>query len=122
MDLSSIGDAWLEGRRRDCLAVDMTIVVPESGVTRTVRATVSATKRAVMDAAGAFTTTQTRAFFVSRDDLPEDPVRGMRMTLVEGGRTMVYEAAPPSSGETTWEWTDRRQTLRRIHATPVAGT
>jgi hypothetical protein len=120
MDLSSIGDAWLEGRRRDCLSVDLVVVVPGSGASRTVRATVSATKRTTMDSAGAFSTTQTRAFFVSRADLPEDPVRGMRMTLVEGGRTLVYEAAPPSSGETTWEWTDRLQNLRRIHATPVA--
>lgn len=119
MDLSSIGNAWLEGKRVGFLSVPVTVVVPGTGTTRTVAATVTATKRTVMDAAGAFATTQTRAFMVSRSDLPEDPVRGMRITLVEGGRTQVYEAAPPSNGETCWEWTDRLQTLRRIHATPV---
>lgn len=119
MDVSSIADRWLEGKRREFMSVPVTVVVPGSGENRVVLATVTATKRTVMDAAGAFSTTQTRAFMVSRDDLPENPVRGMRITLIEGGRTMVYEAAPPSNGETCWEWTDRLQTLRRIHATPV---
>lgn len=120
MDVSAIGNAWLEQQRRQYLAVDVTVVVPGLGTSRVVKATVTATRRTAMDSAGAFTTVQTRAFLVSRADLPEDPVRGMRVTLVEGGRTLVYEAAAPSIGETVWEWTDRLQTLRRIHCTPVA--
>jgi len=119
-DVSAVGNAWLEQQRRAFLSVDVVVAVPGTNTTRTVKATVTATRRSVMDSAGAFVTTQTRAFLVSRDDLPEDPVRGMRMTLVEGGRTQVYEAAAPSQGETVWQWTDRLQTLRRIHATPVA--
>lgn len=120
MDLSAVGNAWLEQRRQQYLAVDVTVVVPGTGALRTVKATVSATRRTAMDSAGGFVSTQTRAFLISRADLPEDPVRGMRLTLVEDGRTLAYDAAPPSSGEVVWEWTDRLQTLRRIHCTPVA--
>lgn len=119
MDQSSIGNAWLDSMRRDFLSVPATVIVPGTGASRQVQATVTATKRTVMDASGAFTTTQTRSFLISRADLPENPVRGMRLTLVEEGRTMVYEAAAPTNGETVWEWTDRLQSLRRIHFTPV---
>lgn len=119
MDMASIGNAWGEKMRKAFMAVPVTVVVPGTGVSRQVLATVTATKRTTMDAAGAFSTAQTRAFMISRDDLPETPVRGMRITLVEGGSTLVYEAAAPTNGETVWEWTDRLQVLRRIHATPV---
>ena len=120
-DMSSLGNLWLEKMRVDWLSVDMVIIPPGSNTPRTVPATVSATNRSVMDANGVFTSKQSRAFLVSREDLPEEPIRGMKMRLTEGGRTLHYEAAPPTDGDVVWQWSDRTQTLRKIHATPVAG-
>jgi len=120
-DMSSIGNLWLARMRVAWLSVDMVIIPPGSNQPRTVPATVSATNRSVMDANGVFTSKQSRAFLISREDLPEEPIRGMKMSLTEGGRTLHYEAAPPTDGDVVWQWSDRTQTLRKIHATPVAG-
>lgn len=120
MDMSRIGDLWLEAQRVAWLSVNVSIVPPGSNTPRTVPATVSATNRNVMDSNGLFQTFQSRAFLISRTDLPEEPVRGMRLTLVEDGRTMVYEAAPPTDGDVVWQWSDRTQRLRKINFTPVA--
>jgi hypothetical protein len=119
--MSSIGNLWLARMRVAWLSVDMVIIPPGSNQPRTVPATVSATNRSVMDANGVFTSKQSRAFLISREDLPEEPIRGMKMSLTEGGRTLHYEAAPPTDGDVVWQWSDRTQTLRKIHATPVAG-
>lgn len=120
MDMSRTGNLWLERMRVDWLSVNVSIVPPGSTTPRTVAATVSATNRTVMDANGLFQTMQSRAFLISRTDLPEEPVRGMRLTLVEDGRTLVYEAAPPTDGDVVWQWSDRTQTLRKVNFTPVA--
>lgn len=121
MDISRTGNRWLNEMRVAWLSVDVSIVPPGGGAARTgIPATVSATNRTVMDSNGLFVSIQSRAFLISREDLPEEPVRGMRLTLVEDGRTLVYEAAPPTDGDVVWQWSDRTQTLRKINFTPVA--
>jgi hypothetical protein len=118
-DITRTGNQWLEAKRVAWLSVSVSIIPPGSSTPRTVAATVSATNRNVMDLNGAFVTNQFRAFLVSRADLPENPVRGMRLTLLEDGRTVIYEAAPPTEGEPVWQWSDRTQALRKIHCIPV---
>jgi hypothetical protein len=119
--MSRNGNLWQERQRVAWLSVGVSIVPPGGGATRNnIPATVSATNRSTMDANGAFIVSQFRAFLVSREALPEEPTRGMRITLVEDGRTMVYAATPPSDGEPVWQWSDRTQVLRKIHCLPVA--
>lgn len=119
--MSAFGGDWLEQMRVDWLSTNVSIVPPGGGAVRNnIPATVSATNRSTMDANGAFIVSQFRAFIVSIEDLPEDPIRGMRITLVEKGKTMVYEATPPSDSEPVWQWADRTLATRKIHCLPVA--
>jgi len=119
--MSANGNRFHELRRVGWLSVNVSIVPPGGGATRNnIPATVSATNRSTMDANGTFLVAHFRAFIISREDLPEDPIRGMRITLVELGRTMVYEATPPSDGEPVWQWADRTLVTRKIHCLPVA--
>jgi hypothetical protein len=118
-DVSSIGNDWLERMRIAWLSVNVTVTLSNGTTLNGIPATVSATTRNVMDSNGAFISTQFRAFLISREDLPDPPARGLRITLTEKGRTMIYEAAPPSDGEPVWQWSDRTQALRKIHTIPV---
>jgi hypothetical protein len=70
-----------------------------------------------MDAAGQILRTETRDWFVDTTDLAQDPRKGDR--IVAGDVT--YEVMIPPGAQHHWRWSDRNQTLRRIHTMVVSG-
>ena len=48
-----------------------------------------------------------------------DPKRGDRIVLESG---QEYEVAVPDGARNAWRWSDRSETLRRIHTQAVAET
>ena len=82
---------------------------------RPVKATPGMTRWEGMDAAGQVVRLETKAWFISADEVREEPRVGDRISVVEKGRRNVYEAIRPALTDNCWNWSDRNQTLRRIH-------
>ena len=115
-DMIAIGETWFRSQRREHLATEVSYQ-PTVGPTRTVLATIVVGRWESVDAAGQIMRTETRDFLVDTTDLAQDPKRGDR--LVYGGAT--YEVTIPPGAEHHWRWSDRNQTLRRIHTMVVSG-
>ena len=115
-DMIAIGETWFRSQRREHLATEVSYQ-PTVGPTRTVLATIVVGRWESVDAAGQIMRTETRDFLVDTTDLAQDPKRGDK--LVYGGAT--YEVTIPPGAEHHWRWSDRNQTLRRIHTMVVSG-
>jgi len=116
-DMIAIGETWFRSQRREHLATEVSYQ-PAVGLTRTVLATVVVGRWESVDAAGQIMRTETRDFLVDTTDLAQDPKRGDK--LVYGGAT--YEVTIPPGAEHHWRWSDRNQTLRRIHTMVTQGS
>jgi hypothetical protein len=116
-DMIAIGETWFRSQRREHLATEVSYR-PTVGPTRTVLATIVVGRWESVDAAGQIMRTETRDFLVDTTDLAQDPKRGDK--LVYGGAT--YEVTIPPGAEHHWRWSDRNQTLRRIHTMVTQGS
>ena len=119
-DMIAIGETWFQSQRREHLAVEVEYR-PLVGLARTVRATAVVGRWESMDAAGQILRTETRDWFVDTTDLAQDPKKGDKIVSVESGQEVTYEVMVPPGGQHHWRWSDRNQTLRRIHAMVVSG-
>jgi len=115
-DMIAIGETWFRSQRREHLAVEVSYQ-PAVGLARTVRSTAVIGRWESMDAAGQMLRTETRDWFVDTTDLAQDPKKGDR--IVAGDVT--YEVMIPPGAQHHWRWSDRNQTLRRIHTMVVSG-
>ena len=73
-----------------------------------------------IDAAGQVIRLDTKAFFVGVDEIPESPRVGDRIIHIENGKRLTYEVIKPSLTDNCWNWADRLQRTRRIHANLVS--
>jgi hypothetical protein len=112
----ALGEAWFEQQRRDHLAVTVEYR-PLVGLARDVAATVIVGRWESIDAAGQMIRSETRDFLVNTTDLAQDPKKGDK--VIYSGVT--YEVGVPPGAQHHWRWSDRNQTLRRIHTMVVSG-
>lgn len=119
-DMIAIGEAWFENKRREHLAVNVEYR-PMVGLARTVRATAVIGRWESIDASGQVLRTETRDWLVHRDDLQQDPKKGDRIASTEYGIEVLYEVMVPSGAQHHWRWSDRNQSIRRIHTMVVSG-
>ena len=113
-DLIAQAEAWFEAKRRDHLAVTVSYQ-PKVGLTRACNATLVVGRWEAVDKAGNIVRVETRDFLIHRDDLEQDPAKGDRVVVTENGASKTYEVSVPSGSQNAWRWSDRSETLRRIH-------
>jgi hypothetical protein len=82
---------------------------------RPVKATPGMTRWEGMDTAGQVVRLETKAWFIAVDEFRDVPKVGDKIIVTENGRRNVYGVIKPSLSDNCWNWSDRNQTLRRIH-------
>lgn len=120
-DLLALGEAWFENQRREHLAVTVNYQ-PQTGLARDCRATLITGRWESVDTAGNIVRMETRDFFIHRDELPQDPVRGDSIVMTENGSQRTYKVAIPEGARQAWRWSDRSERIRRVHTMAVAGS
>jgi len=120
-DMLKKAEAWFEGQRREHLSVNVECR-PKVGLPRACRATLVVGRWEAVDKAGNLVRIETRDFLIHRDDLRQDPARGDRVAVTENGAEKLYEVAIPDGSQNAWRWSDRSETIRRIHTMAVAGS
>jgi hypothetical protein len=121
-DMIAAGEAWFEQKRRDHLSVFVEYLPAGSLLSRTCHATLVIGRWQAVDAAGQMIRSETRDFFIHRDELPADPKRGDKVTVTENGASQVYEVSIPEGSQFCWQWADRSQKVRRIHTMATTHT
>lgn len=119
-DMLALGEAWFENQRREHLAVTVNYQ-PQVGLARNCRATLITGRWESVDTAGNVVRLETRDFFIQRDELPQDPVRGDLVVMTENGSERTYKVSIPDGARQAWRWSDRSERIRRIHTMAVAG-
>lgn len=119
-DMIAVGEAWFETKRREHLAVNVEYR-PVTGLSRTVRATAVIGRWESMDSSGQVFRTETRDWLIHRDDLQQDPKKGDRIASTEYGTEVLYEVMVPNGAQHHWRWSDRNQSIRRVHTMVVSG-
>lgn len=119
-DMLALGEAWFEAQRREHLAVTVNYQ-PQVGLSRDCRATLITGRWESVDTAGNIVRMETRDFFIHRDELPQDPVRGDLVVMTENGAERTYRVSIPDGAKQAWRWSDRSERIRRIHTMAVAG-
>lgn len=120
-DLMAKAEAWFEGQRREHLAV-LVEYQPKVGLPRACKATLVTGRWEAIDKAGNMVRMETRDFFIHRDHLAQDPIRGDKIVVSENGQAKTYEVSVPAGGENAWRWSDRSESVRRIHTQVVSST
>ena len=121
-DMIAAGEAWFEQKRRDHLSVFVEYLPTGSLLSRTCHATLVIGRWQAVDAAGQMIRSETRDFFIHRDELPADPKRGDKVTVTENGASQVYAVSIPEGSQFCWQWADRSQKVRRIHTMATTQT
>jgi hypothetical protein len=121
-DMIAAGEAWFEQKRRDHLSVFVEYLPVGSLLSRTCHATLVIGRWQAVDAAGQMIRSETRDFYIHRDELPADPKRGDKLTVTENGASQVYEVSIPEGAQFAWQWADRSQKVRRIHTMATTHT
>lgn len=119
-DLLANAATWFESQRRDHLAATVNYR-PLVGLARDCKATLIVGRWESLTKDGQVTRIETRDFLIHRDELPQDPKRGDKIALTENGAERLYEVSIPSGSDNPWRWSDRSETLRRIHTQSVQG-
>lgn len=119
-DLLKSAESWFEAQRREHLAATVEYR-PKTGLARQCAATLVVGRWEAVDRAGNVVRIETRDFLIHRDDLLQDPVRGDEIVVDEGGVEKTYEVCVPDGAQNPWRWSDRSETLRRIHAMAKSG-
>lgn len=120
-DVIANAEAWFEGQRRKHLSVNVEYR-PTVGLPRVCRATLVVGRWEAVDKAGSIVRIETRDFLIHSDDLRQDPARGDRVAVTEDGVEKLYEVAVPDGSRNAWRWSDRSETIRRIHTMAVSGS
>lgn len=117
-DVLATGAAWFEAQRREHLAATVEYR-PVVGLNRSCRATLVVGRWEAISKDGQVVRLETRDFLIHRDELAQDPKRGDRIAVTENGAEKLYEVAIPTGADNPWRWSDRSETLRRIHTQAV---
>lgn len=120
-DILAKAEAWFEGQRREHLAV-LVEYQPQTGLSRTCKATLVTGRWEAIDKAGNMVRLETKDFFISRSELPQDPSRGDKVLVAENGTTKQYEVCVPDGSRNAWRWADRSEQVRRIHTQVVSSS
>jgi hypothetical protein len=121
-DMIAAAEAWFEQKRRDHLSVFVEYLPAGSLLSRTCHATLVIGRWQAIDASGQVIRSETRDFFIHRDELPGDPKRHDKITVTENGAAQVYEVSIPEGAQSPWQWADRSQKVRRIHTMATTHT
>jgi hypothetical protein len=114
-DLIAKGAAWFDQQRKEHLSVLVDYKPAQAMFTKTVHATVGMTRWDSIDAAGNTVRFETRDFFVSNDELRDNPKRGDKVFETDAsGTRRTYEVMIPGGANNPWVWADRGQRIRRI--------
>ena len=125
-DMMSRGMAWLARMGQRHAAVPVVYERPGEGRRRARRVEVMAVLGRA-EATGEASVEPVRVdangvdFLVAAADLvfgrqAVEPRSDDRVYLNRGGRTLVYEVLPRTSGNPPWRWSDPQRMIRRIHA------
>jgi len=119
-DVIASAATWFEQQRREHLAATVEYR-PSVGLTRSCRATLVVGRWEAISKDGQVVRLETKDFLIHRDELAQDPKRGDRIAVTENGSEKVYEVSIPAGADYPWRWSDRKETLRRIHTHAVQG-
>jgi hypothetical protein len=114
-DMIAAGAAWLDGQRREHMAVPVTYRPAAGLFAVTVPATIGLSRYETVDAAGQLLRYESRDYFISTADMQAEPRRGDVITELVDGNAQTYLVAGPPGGGNVWSWADRGQRVRRIH-------
>lgn len=120
-DVLATAATWFEAQRREHLAATVEYR-PVVGLNRSCRATLVVGRWEAVTKDGQVVRLETRDFLIHRDELAQDPKRGDRIAVTENGSERLYEVAIPTGADNAWRWSDRSETLRRIHTQSVQGS
>lgn len=113
-DLLANAETWFEAKRREHLAATVEYR-PVVGAARDCKATLIVGRWEAITKDGGVTRMETRDFLIHSDDLFQEPKRGDKIVVSENGTQKTYEVSIPQGADNPWRWSDRSQTLRRIH-------
>ena len=100
---------WLRDQTLDHLSVAVEYC-PKDGDSKTIRAVIGTTLFQSENDYGIVTSTESRDFMVSAEELPDEPRRGDVIVW----HATRYEVLAPGS-EPCWRWSDAFHLIRRIH-------
>lgn len=120
-DVLAAAATWFESQRREHLSVTVNYR-PLAGLARDCKATLIVGRWEALTKDGQVTRLETRDFLIHRDELPQPPKRGDKIALTENGHERLYEVSIPTGADNPWRWSDRLETLRRIHTQSVQGS
>lgn len=122
-DLLQKGAQWLEGKRHEHLAHEITYSRTENGITTQVvmDATPGIASYSEIDANGITFEISSRDYLVRASDFTfGQPKRGDRITEVIDGVSCVFEAMNLAGGK-PWQWSDATRRTLRIHTKAIDG-
>lgn len=120
-DVLATGSDWFEAQRREHLAATVEYR-PLVGLARSCRATLVVGRWEAVTKDGQVVRMETRDFLIHRDELTQSPKRGDKIAVTENGIDKLYEVSIPAGMDNPWRWSDRSESLRRIHTQSVQAT
>lgn len=115
-DMIAKGAAWFDAQRKEHLSVMVDYQPTGAMFAKAVHATIGMSRWDSMDAAGQMVRFETRDYFVSVDEMRDNPKRGDRIHETDAaGTRRTYEVMVPGGSNNPWTWADRGQRIRRIH-------
>lgn len=115
-DMIAEGEAMFEETRRLHMSIDALYwPVDEPEVSYEIKATLVVGKWDMIDAAQQIIRIETKDFFVSTADYPNEPKRRDRITYMAGEEERVFEVTLPKGRDKEWAWASRSENLRRVH-------
>lgn len=118
-DLIASGAAWFDQQRKKHLSVLVEYKPAAAMFSRMVAATIGGSRFEMIDANNQIVRFESRDFFVSAEDYPENPQRGDKIFETVGGNRKCYQVTAPGSMQNAWSWADRGQRVRRIHTSLI---
>jgi len=115
-DMIAKGAAWFDQQRKEHLSVLVDYKPAGSMFSKQVHATIGMTRWDSVDAAGQMIRFETRDYFISADEMRDNPRRGDKIHETDAaGTRRTYEVMVPGGANNPWSWADRGQRIRRIH-------
>ncbi len=115
-DMIAKGAAWFDQQRKEHLSVMVDYQPTGAMFAKSVHATIGMTRWDSMDSVGQMIRFETRDYFVSVDEMRDNPKRGDRIHETDAaGTRRTYEVMVPGGANNPWSWADRGQRIRRIH-------
>lgn len=118
-DMMQSAATWFEAQRIKHLSFPVRYFQAGISYPLTCMATLVIGKWDAVNAAGQVVRMETRDFMISTADLPYEPKRNDQIVANENGIETTYRVIVPEGMQQAWRWTDRNNTLRRIHTMAV---